>query len=133
MNGLLEIHIESGADIKEGILAFLAEHKITNAIVLGAVGSAKDVVIAAPVENELPLRTTEVKYPIACEVVGFTGEIMEWEKADPRIKEIYPDKDDPLFVHIHIGAAISGGQMFGGGFRGGKAFRSMRIFLTRCK
>ncbi len=133
MKELLEIHVDAGGDIKEAILSFLAEHNITDAIVLGAVGSAKNVVIAAPVENELPLRTTSVKYPTACEVVGFSGEIMEWEKADPRIKEIYPDKDDPLFVHIHIGAAISGGQMFGGGFRGGTAFRAMRIFLTRCE
>jgi len=132
MEGLREIVIGSGGDIKKGILAFLVENGIRSAYIIGAVGSAKDVVVAAPVENELPLRTTEVKYPVACEVVGFSGEVMEWEKADPRIREVYPDKDDPLFVHIHIAAAISGGQMFGGGFRGGTAFRSLRVFLTRC-
>lgn len=129
MTEMLQIIIPAGKDIKMCILDFLAGHDIENALIIGAIGSARDIRIAAPVEHELPLRTAEVPYNVACEIVGFTGEVMKWDAVDPDLAAMYPDKGDPLFVHIHVAAAMAGGHVFGGGFRGGKSLRSLRVFL----
>ena len=85
--------------------------------------------IAAPVAHELPPQTVEVPYGVSAEVVGFTGEVIPWDKVDSHLASVYPDKDDPVFVHIHIAAAMAGGQVFGGGLRSGKAFRALRVFM----
>lgn len=132
MESLLQVLVPSGASIKKTIMDYLLAHNLTNVYIIGAIGSAKNVRIAAPVEPELPLRTVEVPFPVACEIVGFTGEVMVWEDVDSVIKAMYPDKEDPLFLHIHVAAALAGGHVFGGGFRGGEAFRSLRVFMVCC-
>ena len=132
MNDLLQLIVPAGANIKKTLMDYLVTNNLSNVYIIGAIGSAKNVCIASPVEPDLPLRTVEVPFRVACEVVGFTGEVMMWEDVDPLLKAMYPDKDDPLFLHIHVAAVLAGGHMFGGGFRGGEAFRSLRIFMVRC-
>lgn len=133
MEGLLQLVVPAGGDIKAMLLDYLLTNNLTSVYVIGAIGSAKNVLITSPIEPELPLRCLDVPFNVACEVLGFTGEVMEWKDADPILKKVYPDRDDPLFVHIHMAGALAGGHVFGGGFRGGKAFRSLRIFMTRCE
>ena len=123
------ITIMKGEEIHKAILDYVLAHEIRHALIIGAIGSAVDLSVATPIEHDPPLRTIEVPYQASCEIVGMSGEIMPWEECDPRLKAVYPDKDSPLFVHIHIAAAIMGGQVFGGGLRKGKAFRSIRVFL----
>ncbi|AEV29502.1 putative DNA-binding protein with PD1-like DNA-binding motif [Sphaerochaeta pleomorpha str. Grapes] len=129
MENLFQLVVPAGADIMGCILDFLADHKLTSVYIIGAIGSAKNIRVAAPVENDLPLRCVEIPFHSSCEIVGFTGEVMEWGCVDTELAAMYPDKDSPLFVHIHVAAASAGGHVFGGGFRGGKAFRSLRIFM----
>lgn len=129
MQELLQLVIPSGMDIKKSLMDFLIGQGVREVYIIGAIGSAKDVCIAAPVEPQLPLRTVDVPFPVACEVVGFTGEVMGWDSVDPSLAAMFPDRSDPLFLHIHIAAALAGGHVFGGGFRGGKAFRSLRVFM----
>ncbi|WP_320129867.1 PPC domain-containing DNA-binding protein [uncultured Sphaerochaeta sp.] len=129
MENLLQLIVPAGGDIMGNILDFLAKQELKSVYIIGAIGSAKNVRIAAPVENELPLRCVEVPFHTSCEIVGFTGEVLEWEVVDKELAAMYPDKDSPLFVHIHVAAASAGGHVFGGGFRGGEAFRSLRIFM----
>lgn len=132
MESLLQVIVPAGASIKRTILDYLLEHNLSNVYIIGAIGSAKNVCVASPIEPDLPLRTVEVPFHVSCEVVGFTGEVMVWEDVDPVLKAMYPDKDDPLFLHIHIACATAGGHVFGGGFRGGEAFRSLRVFMVCC-
>lgn len=54
---------------------------------------------------------------------------MKRERMDPAFEKIYPDKKSPLFVHIHVSCAYKGGVVRGGGLAGGKAFRSLRVFM----
>jgi predicted DNA-binding protein with PD1-like motif len=129
MTDLLQLIIPAAGDIKKYILDFLVERGLRDVYIIGAIGSAKELRVATPITNDLPLRTAEVPFSSACEIVGFTGEVMGWSDVDATLAEMYPDKDDPLFLHIHVAAATAGGHMFGGGFRGGKAFRSLRVFM----
>lgn len=48
---------------------------------------------------------------------------------DEDLKAVYPKTDSPLFIHIHASCARAGGQVMGGGLRGGRAFRKLRIFV----
>lgn len=132
MEQLLQVIVPKGANIKKTLMDYLVSNDLTSVYIIGAIGSAKNIRIAAPACSELPLRTTEVSFPVACEVVGFTGEVMVWDDVDPLLKNMYPDKNDPLFLHVHIAAASAGGHVFGGGFRDGVAFRSLRVFMICC-
>lgn len=123
------IIINAGQEIKATILRSLVSRDISRAIIIGAIGSAVDLSVAAPIDREPPLKTTEVPYQVACEIVGMSGEIMPWEDVDPTLAAMYPGEKGPLFVHIHIAAAMMGGNVFGGGLRNGKAFRQIRVFI----
>lgn len=126
---VVSITIPAGQEIRKAILDYVLAPRIENALVIGAIGSAVDISVTTPIDHAPPLKTIEVPYQAACEIVGMSGEIMPWEQCDPRLKAVYPDKDCPLFVHIHIAAAMMGGHLFGGGLRSGKAFRAVRVFL----
>jgi Predicted DNA-binding protein with PD1-like DNA-binding motif len=123
-----EILVDKGEDIKEKIIKVLSERGVNKAVILNAIGSAIDLVIAAPYENQLPLRAAEIPFHSAAEIIGLSGEVQPWSEIDPAIAAVYPDKSAPFFLHLHVAAASAGGHAFGGGLRGGKAFRSMRIF-----
>jgi len=131
MSKILELTIPAGKDIKEAIVEFVVEQQLTRSIIIGGIGSAKNLEIAAPISPELPLKTTPTLYPVAAEILSFSGEILPWEEVDSLIKNQYSQSTDPVFVHIHVSAAFAGGLVFGGGLRGGNAFRALRIFMIR--
>ncbi len=126
---VVTVKVNAGEEIKEAILSYVVEHHIREALVIGAIGSAIDLCVTTPVSYELPLTTVEVFHKVSCEVVGMSGEILSWEKVDPKLKSLYPDKESPLFIHLHIAAASAGGAVFGGGLRSGKALREVNVFL----
>ncbi len=124
-----EMTIERGEDIKKTIVDYLMVNKIKTALFLNAIGSAKDLVIANPEEHELPLKPVPTIFHEACEVVSLSGEAMDWKECDPMLLKVYPDRDLPIFLHLHVSAAIIGGHTFSGGLWGGTAFRSLRVFM----
>ncbi len=61
-------------------------------------------------------------------MLSFTGEVMTMERMDPALRGVYKG-DGPLFVHLHASVATAGAHVYGGGFHGGKAFRSLKVYL----
>lgn len=128
-NELFEVTVGRGEDIKAVITGFILEHHWKNVYITGAVGSVIDMVFTAPIQNHLPLRCGKTPVSGAAEIISMCGEVMPIEFMDPDLEDIYPDKDSPLFVHIHAACATAGGHVFGGGLSGGRAFRSLRVFM----
>jgi predicted DNA-binding protein with PD1-like motif len=124
-----ELTIPRGQDILPALERYVLDRGWDDVVVVHAIGSVKDLLFACPVEDELPLRVAVTPGHGAAEILSFTGEIMTKEKMDPELEAVYPDRESPLFVHIHASCARAGGQVMGGGLRGGKAFRSLRVFL----
>lgn len=126
---LEELLIEQGQDILQSLESFVLSNGWKNVAVVAAVGSVKDLLFATPVANELPLKIATTPCYGAAEILSFSGETMTKELMDPQLRQVYPHKDSPLFVHIHASCARAGGQVMGGGLWGGTAFRSLRVFL----
>lgn len=129
MNNWNEIIVDSGEDILETIDHYITNHGWKNVVVVNAIGSVKDMIFATPIRNELPLKVGSTPCLGAAEILSFTGEIMLKELMDEDLKEVYPKTNSPLFIHIHASCARAGGQVMGGGLRGGKAFRKLRVFI----
>ena len=129
MTEFAEVFVDQGQDIRKTIEAFVIEKGWKEVIVVNAIGSVKDLILAAPIRNELPLKVGRTPCYGAAEILSFTGEIMVKDRMDPQLRQVYPDTDSPLFIHIHASCARAGGQVMGGGLWGGKAFRSLRVFL----
>lgn len=129
MTDFAEVFIDQGQDIRKTIEAFVIEKGWKEVIVVNAIGSVKDLILAAPISNELPLKVGRTPCYGAAEILSFTGEVMVKEKMDPQLRQVYPDTDSPLFIHIHASCARAGGLVMGGGLWGGTAFRSLRVFL----
>lgn len=129
MTDFAEVFIDQGQDIRKTIEAFVIEKGWKEVIVVNAIGSVKDLILAAPISNELPLKVGRTPCYGAVEILSFTGEVMVKEKMDPQLRQVYPDTDSPLFIHIHASCARAGGLVMGGGLWGGTAFRSLRVFL----
>lgn len=129
MSEFVEIFIDQGQDIRKTIEKFVVEHGWNEVIVVNAIGSVKDLILAAPISNELPLHVGKTPCFGAAEILAFTGEVMIKDRMDPQLRKVYPDTDSPLFIHIHASCARAGGQVMGGGLWGGYAFRSLRVFI----
>ncbi|MGP2527578.1 PPC domain-containing DNA-binding protein [Acidaminococcus sp. LBK-2] len=129
MTEFAEVFVDQGQDIRKTIEAFVIEKGWKEVIVVNAIGSVKDLILAAPIRNELPLKVGRTPCYGAAEILSFTGEIMVKDRMDPQLRQVYPDTDSPLFIHIHASCARAGGQVMGGGLWGGTAFRSLRVFL----
>lgn len=129
MTEFAEVFVDQGQDIRKTIEAFIIEKGWKEVIVVNAIGSVKDLILAAPIRNELPLKVGRTPCYGAAEILSFTGEIMVKERMAPQLRQVYPDTDSPLFIHIHASCARAGGQVMGGGLWGGTAFRSLRVFL----
>jgi len=128
-NEIFEVTVKQREDIKAVIVEFILEKKWKNVYITGAVGSVIDMAFTAPIQNYLPLKCTTTPVSGAAEIISMCGEVMPIEFMDPDLEEVYPDRDCPLFVHIHASCATAGGHVFGGGLSSGKAFRALRIFM----
>lgn len=124
-----EVTVKAGEDILQTLEDFVIERQWETVVVSNAIGSVKDLLLATPARNELPLKIMTTPCYGAGEILTFTGEIMVKERMDPLLREVYPNRESPLFIHIHASCARPGGQVVGGGLWGGKALRELRIFL----
>lgn len=129
MTDFVEVFIDQEQDIRKTIEAFVLQKGWKEVIVVNAIGSVKDLILAAPISNELPLKVGRTPCFGAAEILAFTGEVMVKERMDPQLRKVYPDTDSPLFIHIHASCARAGGLVMGGGLWGGTAFRSLQVFL----
>jgi len=130
---MAEIHVIRvgvNEDIIESIRTFIHEKQWEKACILNAIGAVKDLVFAVPAGMTVPPNLFQ--FPIAGpgELVSFVGEIMKVEAMDPILKTVYKCSDE-YFIHIHASAAVGAATVFGGGFRAGKAFMGLSIFITR--
>lgn len=130
MGQIYEVTVQKGEDIKTVISDYILKMGWDEVYISGAIGSVIDTAFTAPIENTLPLKAGVTPCPNAAEILSFTGEVMKREKMDPALAAVYPDKTSPLFVHIHASCATAGGHVIGGGLNKGKAFRSVRVFMT---
>lgn len=130
MGGLYEVTVKAGQDIRETVAAYVLKMGWDEAYISGGVGSVTGMAFTTPIEDKLPLKTASETAEGAAEVVSLVGEVMKRERMDEALKAVYPDKESPLFVHIHVSCAYRGGSVRGGGLAAGKAFRSLRIFMT---
>ena len=128
-NEIAEVTVQQNEDIKKVITNFILEQGWKNVYVFGAVGSVIYMEFTTPIQNHLPLRCGKTPVHGAAEITSMCGEVMPIEFMDPDLEDIYPDKDGPLFVHIHASCATAGGHVFGGGLSAGKAFRALRVFM----
>lgn len=133
MDNWYEIIVDTNEDILQTIDRYIVEKGWESAVIVNAIGSVKDLVFATPIRNELPLKVGSTPCLGAAEILSFTGEVMKKELMDEDLKAVYPKTDSPLFIHIHASCARTGGQVMGGGLRGGRAFRKLRIFVRPIK
>lgn len=110
MSRVEEVTVLAGQDIKKVIGDYIVSQGWESVYISGAVGSVTEMAYTAPICNSLPLKTASEEVEGAAEVVAFTGEVMRRELMDPALEAIYPDRDNPLFVHIHVSCAYHGGQ-----------------------
>jgi len=129
MNGLYEITVKRGEDIRQAVSDFILEKDWDQVFIVGAVGSIIDSAYNAPVDNSIPMNLVTNECPGAAEVLSFSGEVMKRERMDANLAKVYKDKTSPLFVHIHASCATGEGKVYGGGLVKGKAFRALRIFM----
>lgn len=129
MEEQFEINLGKDFDIREGITKYILDKGWEAAYIMGAIGSVKECQFTTPISNELPLKFASIPCTLAGEVLSFTGEVMKRELMDASLEAAYPDKTCPLFVHIHASIAVSGGHVYGGGLKGGKTLRALRIFI----
>lgn len=127
---LYEVTINRGEDVRQKISDYVLKENWDEAIIIGAVGSIIESAYNAPIDNSIPMNLTTNECPNAAEIIGFNGEIMKREKMDENLAKVYTDKSSPFFVHIHACCATGDGRIYGGGLVKGKAFRSIRVFLT---
>lgn len=130
MKGLYEVIVNRGEDVRQVISDFILEHNWDDVFIVNAVGSIIDSAYNVPIDNSIPMHLVVRECPAAAEVLSFTGEVMKRERMDENLAKVYPDKTSPLFVHIHASCATGEGKIYGGGLVKGKAFRSIRVFMT---
>lgn len=127
-DGIWELEIGPGEDIKGKISEFIRERGWERAGICGALGSVKNVVLTTPVSFELPPEVMKTPCGGPGEVLAFSGEVMRADLMDPMLKKIYPG-GEPFFIHIHISLAVPGAHVYGGGLEKGSVFRGLKVYL----
>lgn len=128
-----ELIVEKNEDIKEAINKFVLEKGWESAYISGAIGSIRDVELTTPINMNIPPKVETFSTEGPAEVLAFVGEIMKMEKMDPALKGIYSSDGQSLFIHIHASIALAGSKVYGGGFKIGKAFRKLKIYIQEQK
>jgi len=124
-----ELIIERDEDLRTRLDEFMLESGLDHIYISGAVGSIKDLVLAAPASFDIPPQLVLTPCAGPAEITGFSGDVYLRHLAPE--DELFLDNviDSPLFAHIHMSCATAGGKAYGGGFRQGKAFRRIKLFI----
>lgn len=126
---LYEWIIERDEDIRACLDKYMVESGLQHAYISGAIGSIKDVLLAAPASLDIPPRLVLTNCNGPAEITSFSGDVYLRHLAPP--DELFLDDQaaSPLFAHIHMSCAIAGGSTCGGGLRAGKAFRRIKLYV----
>jgi predicted DNA-binding protein with PD1-like motif len=130
MNKVYQVSVLKGEEVKEKIYRFILEKRWEAAVIVGAVGSIRDVVYTTPEGNADNFHIVKNTYTGPAELLSFTGEIMKAEKVDPMLKKVYT-VDGEYFIHAHASSAGEGGVIRGGGFQEGHALRAVNVFIQQ--
>ena len=126
---LSEVTVKTGEDILQKLELFVINQQWSTVVVTNAIGLVKDLILATPVSNELSLSINTEPCNGTAEILTFTGEIMRKEFMDPQLKEVCPQRESSLYIHIQTACTKPGGEVISGGLWGGRAFQELRIFL----
>lgn len=131
MEKIYELELHRGNDIKSCLDKFITSKGWNSAYIMGGIGSVEDIVLSNPISKEFPpnIETQNLSGP--CEVLSFTGEIMNKEFMSESMKKVYKDDECQLFIHIHMSCSTAGGRVFGGGLHNGKIFRGMKLYIKQ--
>lgn len=124
-----ELIIERDEDLRTCLDKYMLQMRFTHAYISGAVGSIRDVTLAAPAEMTIPPKLTLTHCEGPAEITSLVGDIYLRPLAPPDELFMDPENDSPLFAHIHMALAIAGGRTYGGGFRQGRAFRRIKLYV----
>jgi hypothetical protein len=91
VDDIYQITVAKGEEVKEKINQFILERKWEAALILGGIGSVRDVRYSVPVGQPDNYRIEFTEYPAPAELVSFSGEIMKSECMDPDLKKVYGD------------------------------------------
>lgn len=124
------IVVGPGENVATHIDEFLKLNKWKQAVILGAVGSARDIKVATIKSMDFPpVDIQEHFFEGPAEIVSFIGEVIQNKYLDPTLRELYPGDDEDNFIHLHVSVALRDGRVVGGGLHQIKAFREVVVFL----
>lgn len=129
LSNVYECIIGCDADIRTELDKFIVAHGWNHVYISGAIGSIKEAVMTAPTEATLPPVVGFTTYKGVAEVSSFVGYTYKRDIAPKEELMLDSHTDSPLYVHIHASFGIVGGHTYAGGFRDGKTFRAMNIFM----
>lgn len=130
LSNVYECVIGSNSDIRTKLDEFIVSHGWDHVYISGAIGSITEAVLSAPLEATLPPVVGTTTYKGVAELSSFVGYAYKREIAPKEELMLDPCTDSPLYVHIHASFGIAGGHAYAGGFRGGKTFRAMNVFIV---
>lgn len=122
--------IERDEDLRIRLDQYMLASGFQHIFISGAVGSMRDITLAAPGEFTIPPRLVMTECLGPAEITSFAGDVYLRHLAPQDELFLDPENDSPLFAHIHMSCAIAGGQTIGGGLRRGKAFRRIKLFVV---
>ncbi len=92
LDRIVVLRFKFGADLLAGLNKMIAEQKIKNAVILGAVGSVRGYQLHMVANRDMPSRLLFVKNPTApADIIGMSGIVMNG-RAHPHITLAVGDK-----------------------------------------
>lgn len=125
-----ELIIERDEDLRTQLDQYMLSKGFKHIYISGAVGSMRDITLAAPAGFNIPPNLVLTKCLGPAEITSFAGDVYLRHLAPQDELFLDPEEKSPLFAHIHMSCAIAGGKTYGGGFRTGKAFRRIKLFIA---
>jgi predicted DNA-binding protein with PD1-like motif len=123
------LSLKKGQDIMESIHQFLLDKKWKGGAIIAGVGSIYDVSVANPGSFDFPPLNCPLSVKGPCEVVGFMGDITRKDNPDFVAPDHAKNSPSDYVVHIHISFSHGAGIVNGGGFREGKVFYILNIYM----
>jgi predicted DNA-binding protein with PD1-like motif len=130
LSTVYQIEVGKDEEIREKILGFILQKRWNGALVIGAIGSVKEVRYFTPTGTDFPPRLESTTIAAPAEILSFIGEVMRAEQIPSSLREAYKIDGD-YFLHIHASMAVAGGHVYGGGFQYGYALRGVNVFIQK--
>lgn len=122
MENFVMLQLAKDEDIIPAIHAKIADKNWNKALIVAGAGSAYQVTVSNPISESHPPQLLPITVVEPCEVISFVGEIS-------RKDEVAAGDPSPFKVHIHASFSHGSGVVNGGGFRGGKVWRAINLYV----